>query len=335
MKFLFPDFLYLGAFLGGALCSGFSMRIWKPICQRLGWLDYPGPRKIHSQPIPLAGGLAVGTGLLVPSILAAATLLFGLWPDAVSAPLLEHGLFRRGLQLLILYLGSAAMFFIGWWDDRKNLRPLQKLALQALVAFGVAAAGMRVTLFIPIPALHFVLTVLWILAVMNAVNIIDNMNGLCAGLSVIACFYFGMYAALWGQYLTASLAFLSVGAFLGFLPFNFPRAQAFLGDAGSHLAGFLLAVLALLPDYYNPSHPLRSAVLYPLFILAVPLGDMVRVSYIRWRAGHSIFEGDTRHLSHELVRRGLSETTAVLLLWFLAALFGAIPFLLDLFLWAK
>jgi len=331
MKFLFPDFLYLGAILGGALCSGLSMLFWQPVCRRLGWLDYPGPRKIHQQPIPVSGGFAVGTGVFVPSALVALSLLLGLWPDTVSGPLLEHGLIRRGPQLLILYLGGAAMFGIGWWDDRKNLRPLHKLGLQALVAFGVAVAGMRVTLFVPVPAIQIVLTVLWILAVTNAVNIIDNMNGLCAGLSAIACFYFGIYAALWGQYLTASLAFLSLGAFLGFLPFNFPKAQAFLGDAGSHLAGFFLAVLALLPDYYNPSHPLRSAVFYPLFILGVPLGDMVRVSYVRWRLGHPIFEGDTRHLSHELVRRGLSQTTAVLLIWLGAVVSGAMPFLLERF----
>jgi len=115
---------------------------------------------------------------------------------------------------------------------------------------------------------------------------------------------------------------------IGFLPFNFPRARAFLGDSGSHLIGYSLAVLAILPHFYNPRHPRPLAVLAPLLILAVPLFDMARVVILRWRAGRPFYQGDTNHLSHRLVRAGLSARNAVLLIWLSAASLGACVLLL-------
>jgi len=130
-------------------------------------------------------------------------------------------------------------------------------------------------------------------------------------------------AAAPGQYLVALIALLTFGALLGFLPYNFPRARAFLGDAGSHLVGYLLAVLAILPHFYTSRHPgPRWAVLIPLFVLAVPLLDLVWVVLLRWRLGKPFYQGDTNHLSHRLVRLGLSQTRAVLLIWLAAALCG-------------
>lgn len=109
-------------------------------------------------------------------------------------------------------------------------------------------------------------------------------------------------------------------ALAGFLPHNFPKARAFLGDAGSHLVGYLLAVLAILPHYHSAQHPNPLAVLSPLIILGVPLGDLACVVWIRWKAGKPFYEGDTNHLSHRLVRRGLSRTNAVLLIWLMASI---------------
>jgi UDP-GlcNAc:undecaprenyl-phosphate GlcNAc-1-phosphate transferase len=166
-------------------------------------------------------------------------------------------------------------------------------------------------------------TVLWILTVVSAVNIMDNMNGLCAGLGAIGAAAFGATAAMHGQYLVASLALLAVGALAGFLPFNYPKASAFLGDSGSHLTGFLLAVLAILPHFYTAQNPRPLAVLAPLLVLAVPLGDLVCVMWIRWRAGKPVWVGDTNHLSHRLVRAGLGKPQAVAVIWLLHAAAGA------------
>jgi UDP-GlcNAc:undecaprenyl-phosphate GlcNAc-1-phosphate transferase len=125
------------------------------------------------------------------------------------------------------------------------------------------------------------------------------------------------------------MAFLVMGALLGFLPYNFPRATAFLGDAGSHLTGYLLAVLAILPHFYTRQHPLPLAVLTPLLVLAVPLGDLVWVVLLRWKNGKPFYLGDTNHLSHRLVRRGFSQTRTVVLIWLLAGAAGALGFLLQ------
>src|SRR5262249_50223729 len=152
----------------------------------------------------------------------------------------------------------------------------------------------------------------------------DNMNGLCAGLGAIGAWWFAIVATTGGQYLVALIAFLTFGSLLGFLPYNFPRARAFLGDAGSHLVGYLLAGFAILPHFYTIRHPRHWAVLIPLLVLDVPLLDLVWVVAIRWRIGQPFYQGDTNHLSHRLVRRGFTRTQTVLLIWALAAALGAL-----------
>jgi UDP-GlcNAc:undecaprenyl-phosphate GlcNAc-1-phosphate transferase len=202
-----------------------------------------------------------------------------------------------------------------------------KFTCQLLVAFLVAASGVRVTLFVPSVLFSYAVTVLWILTVINAFNFMDNMNGLCSGLGAIGAFYFGLAAAAAGQYLVALIAFLGCGALAGFLPYNFPRARAFLGDSGSHLVGYLLAVLAILPHFYTAKSPRPLAVFSPLLILAVPLGDLVWVVILRWRMGKPFYVGDNNHLSHRLVQLGWSRTKAVLLIWLLASAVGAVALL--------
>lgn len=328
----FPINIYLLAMISAALMSGLSLPLWRTWCRRTNHVDDPGHRKIHAEPIPLAGGLAVATGLFVP-VLCGCFLVFGGGPAELPAAALgvnpesldalRHGIEKRGVQLGAILFGAFGMLFLGWWDDRHELKAAPKFIGQLAIASLVAAAGVRVTLFVPYPIFGFVITVLWILTLINALNFMDNMNGLCGGLGLIGAWFLGMSAAVHGQYLVASLAALSVGALLGFLPYNFPKASVFLGDAGSHLVGYLLAVLAILPSFHTPEHPNAVAVLAPLVILAVPLGDLVCVVIIRYRAGKPFWIGDTNHLSHRLVRAGLSKSTAVLVIWMLAALAGA------------
>lgn len=232
---------------------------------------------------------------------------------------MEHGFERRGGQLGTLLAGAVVMAILGWWDDRKELGAGVKFAGQLLVAVAVAAAGVRITLFVHSLAFSYVVTVVWILAVTNAFNFMDNMNGLCTGLGVIAAWTFAVGAAARGQYLVAVLALMCAGSLLGFLPYNFPSARAFLGDAGSHLVGYWMAVLAILPHYHSREHPDPWAVLIPVAVLAVPLADLASVVWIRWRLGKPFWVGDNNHFSHRLVRAGLGRTRAVLWLWLAAA----------------
>ncbi|RME96114.1 MAG: undecaprenyl/decaprenyl-phosphate alpha-N-acetylglucosaminyl 1-phosphate transferase [Verrucomicrobia bacterium] len=319
----FPDQLYLLAWLGGFLCTLAATPWWRQWCRRAGHMDAPGHRKIHREPTPLAGGPALLTGLVLPLAMAWLVLQTD-WLDAGTRDRLLHGLARRGGQLGVVLLGALGMCLLGWRDDRRPLTPGIKFAWQAAIALAVAASGVRITLFVHSPVFAFAVTVLWILTVTNAVNIMDNMNGLCAGLGIIGTFCFAVAAGLGGQYLVTALALLMCGALCGFLPYNFPRASAFLGDSGSHLVGYLLAVLAILPDFYSPEHPRPLAVLTPLLVLAVPLGDMLVVMWIRRRLGRPIWEGDTNHLSHRLVRRGWTPVQAVLLIWLISAACGAV-----------
>ena len=238
---------------------------------------------------------------------------------------LSYGLARRAIQLTTILLGALGMVALGVWDDRHELRPAAKFAGQLLIALSVAAAGVRITLFVHSALFSYFITVLWILTVTNAFNFMDNMNGLCAGIGVIAASYFAVIAASAGQYLVTLIALMGAGALLGFLPYNFPRASAFLGDAGSQLVGYLLAVMAIVPHFYSRRNAASSlAVLKPLLVLAVPLIDLVWVVVIRWKSGKPFYIGDTNHLSHRLVRGGWSQTSAVLLIWLLAAALGAL-----------
>jgi UDP-GlcNAc:undecaprenyl-phosphate/decaprenyl-phosphate GlcNAc-1-phosphate transferase len=337
----FPFNVYLLAIVSACVTVLAALPLWRKWCLRTGLVDEPGHRKIHDQPVPLAGGLAVMTGLLIPTLVACLVLWWqraaGNAGDASgisgsnshgtsrlalldpgSAFLLQYGLGRRAIELAGIFLGAVGMLWVGWLDDKRELRPRAKFAGQFLIAALVAASGARITLFVPSLIFSYAVTILWILTVINAFNFMDNMNGLCAGLGAIGAFHFAILAAADGQYLVALIAFLTFGALLGFLPYNFPRARAFLGDSGSHLVGYLLAVLAILPHFYTMQHPRRWAVLTPLLVLAIPLVDLLWVVILRWRIGQPFYQGDTNHLSHRLVRRGLTRTQAVLVIWLAA-----------------
>ncbi len=326
----FPFNAYLAAWSGAFLVTLLTLPWWRRLCLRLDLVDDPGHRKIHDIQIPLAGGFAVLAGMVVP-LLAGAALVGGrLLNSQLGAHLLSHGFSRRGEELAAIILGAFGMLALGALDDRFELRPVLKFAGQLLIAGLVAAAGVRITLFVHNLAFSYAITIFWILTVTNAFNFMDNMNGLCAGLGAIAATCFAVFAAVDGQYLVALVGLLTSGALLGFLPHNFPRATAFLGDAGSHLVGYLLAVMAILPHFYNRQNPHVLAVLSPLLILAVPLADLAWVVLLRWRLGQPFYVGDNNHLSHRLVRAGLSRARAVLLIWLLAAVGGGMALLVVL-----
>ncbi len=326
--------IYFAAFFSAFFTALLALPLWRKWCLRTGLVDDPGHRKIHDEAMPLAGGLTVMTALALPTLLA----MLALWLqhaskipplDDSTTPLLTYGIHKRSIELIAIFLGAIGMLLVGLWDDKHESRPGGKFLWQLAIATMVAASGARITLFVPNIAFSFAVTILWILTVINAFNFMDNMNGLCGGLGAIGAFYFGLAAATAAvpQYLVALIAFLTCGALVGFLPYNFPRAKSFLGDSGSHLVGYLLAVLAILPHFYTRGNAHAVAVLTPLVVLAVPLGDLVWVVILRTRMGKPFYIGDNNHLSHRLVRSGLNRTRAVLVCWFLAIAIGALAFL--------
>jgi UDP-GlcNAc:undecaprenyl-phosphate GlcNAc-1-phosphate transferase len=319
----FPYNFFAAAFFGAFATSLLALPLWRKWCWRNNLVDDPGHRKIHDQPIPLAGGFAVLTGILLPLIIGALFLKAGIIKIS-SANLIVHGIDRRALQLAVIAFGAVAITFLGWLDDKHELKALPKFIGQFLIALLVAVACKRITLFVHSEIFSYAITILWLLTVINAFNFMDNMNGLCAGLGAIGAWKFGVIAAMNGEYLVAITGFLMCGALVGFLPWNFPNARAFLGDAGSHLVGYLLAVMAILPHFYTKQNPRPLAVLAPLFILAIPLIDLAQVSLFRTLNKKPFWIGDTNHLSHRLVRAGFSKTTSVIILWLAAAIIGTI-----------
>jgi len=319
----FPSNFFIAAFLGAFVTSLLALPLWRKWCLRVNLVDDPGERKIHDKPIPLAGGLAVLTGILLPLFAGAIFLKLGVVKIS-SANLIVHGLDRRAIELVVIAFGAIAITFLGWLDDKHELKPLPKFVGQFLIALLVAIACKRITLFVPNIFFSYAVTIVWLLTVINAFNFMDNMNGLCAGLGAIGAWKFGVIAGADGEYLVALIALLVCGALVGFLPWNFPNARAFLGDAGSHLVGYLLAVMAILPHFYTKQNPHPLAVLSPLLVLAVPLIDLAQVVIVRTLNRKPFWIGDTNHLSHRLVRVGLSRTRAVLILWLIAVTIGVL-----------
>jgi UDP-GlcNAc:undecaprenyl-phosphate/decaprenyl-phosphate GlcNAc-1-phosphate transferase len=326
----FPYIAYILVFSVAAGASAASLPLWCAFCRRAGFVDDPGVRKIHARPTPLAGGLAVFTGLCAVLAVGGFAVFAGL-PDTQTVARVLHGFERRGAQLAAILAGAGGMLLLGLWDDRRELGAAPKFAVQLVIAAGLAAAGVRITLFIPSSVVGYAITALWLVTVVNAVNFNDNMNGLCAGLAAVAAGWIACFAARHGQYLVAMMALAVLGSLLGFLPFNYPRASAFLGDSGSHLVGYLLAVLAILPHFFSARSPRSNpwAVLTPVLVLAVPLADLVVVSLRRTLAGKPFWIGDTNHFSHRLVHAGFSRPAAVSLLWLAGFVAGALSLFLD------
>ncbi len=286
---------------------------------RIGFVDRPNLQKFHQGATPYGGGIAIFCafwGTLGLGVLAA-WLLQQTQPAWLPASLGQHlpGLMSRLPQLGALFLGGLVLFGVGLWDDTHALGPLPKLSAEVLVGLGLAACGIRATLLVDSLVYSYALTVLWIVVVTNAINLLDNMDGLSAGVAASACGIFLLVSIQSGQLLiTASLLAL-LGALLGYLRYNFPPASIFMGDAGSLTIGYLLSTLTILATYYQRSHV--YAVILPLLVMAVPLFDTTSVILLRLRLGKPIYVGDTNHFSHRLVRMGMSTRRAVLTMYLL------------------
>jgi len=302
---------------------------FRKLSHRTGFVDQPNlERKIHKQAMPLLGGVAVFAAfatnillnyLVVLPLAAHVDLPFTDFPDV--RPYIE-GAFTVGQKLFVLLAGGALMVALGAYDDSHDLRAGPKLAAQIAIACLVAAFGMRLTVFVASPVISFVLTVLWIVTLTNAMNFLDNMDGLCAGIGMVCAGMFAFIAGIQGQYFVCLLALALAGALLGFLPYNFKPATIFLGDAGSHFIGYMLAVLPILGTFYRSTSPTILPVLIPLLVLAVPLFDMAMVMGIRILRGQPVYQGDVNHISHRLVRLGLPQSWAVALIYLITLTLG-------------
>lgn len=322
--------LLLAGFAIAAPLTGLLVRVGT----RVGALDSAGA-KGHVKdlrPVPNIGGVGIFWSSMGP--IAAALALLGLAPGAVAdwfpsvAPHVEHA--RASMQnWIVIAVGALALHLVGLWDDRRALPALPKLLLQVGVALATTLLS-DVRLLAPQlvgggEIVGIVCTVAWIVVVVNAVNFIDNMDGLAGGIAFIAAACFMVATILNAQWFIAMALALLAGSLGGFLAWNLAPARIFMGDGGSLYIGYMLACLTARTTFIesaNPGYALGTAwygVLMPILVLAIPLYDGVYVTIWRIRHGKSPFVGGNEHISHRLVQLGLSKRRAVIVIWLLTA----------------
>ena len=314
----------VGAIALAFFISACSTPLSKRMAVRFNMLDLPARHKAHGRAVPMLGGCAILVAILVPSLLALA--LASYWSStAVPRPLqdlapLVHGAAARAPMALGILAGAFVLHVVGLIDDRKQLGPWLKLLAQVLVAAGVVFFCNVRILTAAGGATSTIVSILWLVAITNAFNFLDNMDGLSAGVAAICTAALLAAAAQLGQAFVAGWLCLMLGALAGFLPYNFHPASMFMGDAGSMVIGFLLGVVSSLTTYVQPGQTYYLyGVFVPLVLMAVPLYDMMSVIHLRIRERRNPMVGDRRHFSHRLVRRGMKVRTAVLTIYLCTA----------------
>lgn len=336
--------LYAAAFAASFLISLAAVPFCRVLARRTGIMDVPKSEghKLHGKATPLLGGVAILVAWLVPILAGSLALIVA--PHISDFPLKqamkEPAIFPEELtggfrnisgELAMICVCAVAAVVLGVIDDKHAMRASLKFAGQFVIAFAmVFFGGLHITLFIPTPFLTVPISVFWIVFIMNAMNFFDNMDGLSVGTAAIAFLFFTVAAWFNGQFFVAALSACSAGACCGFWLFNKAPASIFMGDAGSHLVGFLLAVVSARVTYYNPGVAAgKYAVLIPFFILAVPIFDAFAVVLIRLHNRKPFYVGDHNHISHRFVRMGLTRPQAVRIIHLLSVVagLGAIPLL--------
>lgn len=319
----------LGLGIGSFALSWLITAAMIRIAPRIGFVDKPGHRKIHSNPKPLGGGIAIFLAFAVP-LLAGLSIFPYLahypeivGPNAEHFAKLQRGVIQQTPMAWTFIAATLLLHLMGIVDDRKALGPYIKLVIQlaAAAAIVIPFQDVRaVTVLGTAPSIF--ITICWITAITNAFNFLDNMDGLSSGVAAVCTTSFLITAILIEQWFVAATLCLLLGALLGFLFWNFPPAKIFMGDSGSLVIGFILGVMTIRTTYLPKGQDLGAgwyAVLAPVIVLALPLYDLIVVSIIRLARGKSPFVGDTNHFSHRLVARGMSRRTAVLCLYLVSA----------------
>jgi len=280
--------------------------------KKWGAMDAPNDRKVHTYSMPRLGGLAIFAGFLT-AVLAT---------QAINT------------QLIGILIGCTIIVLLGIVDDIKGVSPKVKLAVQTLAALVVVSFGVQIS-FVTNPfaeifflnALAIPLTVLWIVGITNAVNLIDGLDGLAAGTSGIAAVTIGVVAMMEGYLAIAILAMILAGSVFGFLPFNFKPAKIFMGDTGSMFLGFALSVLAVIGLTKSAT---VISIFIPIVILGIPIFDTLYAIVRRFLKGTPIFQADKEHLHHQLLNMGLTHRQTVLVIYAVNICLGGSAVLMSL-----
>lgn len=277
------------------------------LAKHCGWVDAPSDRKVHTSAMPRLGGVAIYLGVFF------SLLVFWKIPNGTKQLIYEEP------QLIWIALGSALVFLMGVWDDFRSLNPFFKLAVQ-VVAAGIAFYGnLRIEeLAVPWGTVYSLgpaalpATIFWFILVINAVNLIDGLDGLAAGVSLFTTLSLLVICLLTGNLAVSFVLAALAGACLGFLRYNFNPASIFMGDGGSYFLGYMLASLSMLGSMKSEA---TVAILIPVIALGVPLMDALLAPVRRFVIGKGVFQPDKSHIHHRLLKLGLSHRKAVLVMY--------------------
>lgn len=330
--------IWLIAFFITVLFTPISIR-W---AHKIGAIDLPSDgRRVHKKPIPRLGGVAVFVGFTV-----AALLIFGsglVHPENIDTDsgiatisfFKDIDLHQKGMPILGAFLGSIVIFIFGIVDDLKELGAWTKLLGQILGASVAFGFGVRITFFdlifdykvtnMPI-IVSGIVTVLWIVAITNTINLIDGLDGLAAGVVGISSLCIAYIGYIHGHYLGAFPMLAIAGAALGFLVFNYHPAKTFMGDCGSQYLGYLLATFSILGSVKSAT---LVAVFVPAMSLALPIFDTIFAIVRRMFNGQPIMAPDKGHLHHRLLRSGLGQRRSVLVIYGISGIMGVASVLLS------
>jgi UDP-GlcNAc:undecaprenyl-phosphate GlcNAc-1-phosphate transferase len=292
--------VYLLVFAGALVLAIGATPVARFLAPRIGIIDQPEARKIHQHPVPRLGGAAILVTVIVVALVLGERYNFN--------------------QFGTILVGATGVSFMGLVDDRWGLRPLIKLAGQLAAALLLYASGVYVGTFHH-PFLNLITTVFWVVYITNAINLLDNMDGLAGGVAAIAAAHFALMCAFSGQYLVGALSIALLGACLGFLFYNLNPANIFMGDSGSLFLGFMLAATGIKLRF--PDNVTFVTWMVPVLVLGVPVFDTALVVVSRLRRGLNPLTSPGRdHVSHRLVAAGMSRREAVLMLYVVSFVMG-------------
>jgi UDP-GlcNAc:undecaprenyl-phosphate/decaprenyl-phosphate GlcNAc-1-phosphate transferase len=308
--------IYLLGFTLALCISLFLTPVIKMIASNLGIVDSPDERKVHSEPIPRLGGLAIYAGFILSYILCD----FFFDPPTTDI-------------VLGLFIGSIFIILTGILDDKFQINPFTKIFGQILAVIPLLLFDIKIN-YIHIPFsdgiidlgwLSIPITILWIVGITNAINLIDGLDGLAAGVSGISAFAMFLVSLTIGNYVVSFLSFILFGSIAGFLRYNFYPAKIFMGDTGSLFLGFSLATLSLL----EMKQVALFSFLTPIFILGIPITDTIYAMIRRKINGKPIMKPDKKHLHHCLLDLGFSHKQTVFIIYGISALFSLLGFLIT------
>lgn len=313
--------IYIYFLILTAVLSLILTPVFRKLAERLNFRDKPAKGKLEATTVPLLGGPAVYLSFLIVILLHLAAVMLlkngngflsGILPEQVTKFLPNITFVAKPLAGLLV-CGTLIML-LGLYDDYKPLGPLLKIVIQIIIVLLLPFFDIKLVLFIPSDILTAVLTVIWVVGIINAFNFLDNSDGLCGLVAAVCTLLFAGTFLQQDQYFMGVLAAILAGAVIGFLPYNWPPAKIYLGDAGSTFIGYNVSVLALLGTFYTVDVPTWLPVLTPLVILGLPIFEMVTIIGLRLAAGQPIYKGDRRHFSHRLVDLGFTSSQAVVII---------------------